>query len=700
MMRSPSRTRPSRWDDPHPASHPTSPRPATSDHPLHREDRDWPVPSIKPLGSPDDSVHARVRAPRDRDRDRDRERDHERDRNRERERDDRDRDRRDRARDREQERHAHHVAPIAAAPGPLLKRMLDETRGPAGAPGSRRSSRSRSPRQRYHHERRESHPSSVRSSDGGSDRRPIRLFATDSLEQVPPPPPPPPLPSVHRDVPPPVTMGALETPVSPKADTLARVDSGLPGMTPSGSSMPLPPADASCGFPTSPAIEPAAIRAVPMPAAHSALRELMALLADEVQLAGPLLEIARESRRALDGGAPRSPTRCALASGRAASLSAAGAAAMFASAASAAAVSTAVAPSKPTPRSPPSGPGVPNLTSESGRVTVVPIEHVYLSRLPPYMPLRILRDRCGRFGPIDAIKRGFDRARGTEADHCYVKFKTHAAAAAALDLGTWHVAGQAIRVSACAAIPLNANGTPPASLFLANVPEVNRDEIKAYMERFGEVTMTDFLLDRGMVFIHFARAEDAVRAHSLLQGLTIHGHYVRVELANPPSDRGFDGPSSATAAGGGVFRSGFGPAGFGARRMQFQIGAYPGAPAAMSTRAHINPARFADLQTPQAQSQSRFADIVPLGQSPPPSAAQQFFAGMGGAGAGAGSAGLWDEFYGAGMGMGMGMGMDPYGAAAYQGVAAGNGGAGKGWMGGASQGGDDMMVEVDYYDYE
>ncbi|KNE64503.1 hypothetical protein, variant [Allomyces macrogynus ATCC 38327] len=310
------------------------------------------------------------------------------------------------------------------------------------------------------------------------------------------------------------------------------------------------------------------------------------------------------------------------------------------------------------------------------------------------MPLRVLRDRCGRFGPIDAIKRGFDRARGTEADHCYVKFKTHAAAAAALDLGTWHVAGQAIRVSACAAIPLNANGTPPASLFLANVPEVNRDEIKAYMERFGEVTMTDFLLDRGMVFIHFARAEDAVRAHSLLQGLTIHGHYVRVELANPPSDRGFDGPPSASAAGG-MFRSGFGAAGFGPRRMQLPNGAYPGA-VAMSTRAHINPARFADLQTPQPQ-QSRFADIAPLGQSPPPSAAQQFFAGMG-AGAGASGVGFWDEFYGPGMGMGMGM--DPYGAAAYQGgVAAANSGAAGGWAG-AGQGGDDMMVEVDYYDDE
>ncbi|KAJ3360317.1 Squamous cell carcinoma antigen recognized by T-cells 3 [Allomyces javanicus] len=695
MMRSPSRTRPSRWDDPHP--HPASP-PTTSVHPLQREDRDWPVPSIKPLGSPDDSVHARVRAPRDQDSERDKERDRERERDRDRDRDRR--DHRDRARDREQERHAHHVA--TTVPGPLLKRMLDETSGTADV-RPRRSSRSRSPRQRYHHERRESHPSSVRTSGGaGSDRRPIRLLATDSLEQVPPPPPPP---LVHRDVLPPVTMGALETPVSPKADTLARVDSGLPGMTPSGSSMLLPSADASCGFPTSPVIEPTTVRAVPMPAAHSALRELMALLADEVQLAGPLLEIARESRRALDGGNPRSPTRNALAPAtRAAPPSAAGAAAMFASAASAAAVSTAVAPPQPTPRSPPSGPGVPNLTSESGRVTVVPIEHVYLSRLPPYMPLRILRDRCSRFGPIDAIKRGFDRARGTEADHCYVKFKTHAAAAAALDLGTWHVAGQAIRVSACAAIPLNANGTPPASLFLANVPEVNRDEIKAYMERFGEVTMTDFLLDRGMVFIHFARAEDAVRAHSLLQGLTIHGHYVRVELANPPSDRGFDGPPSASAAAaGGMFRSGFGAAGFGARRMQFPMGAYPGA-GAVSTRAHINPARFADMQASQAQSQSRFADIVPLGQSPPPSAAQQFFAGMGGAGAGAGGgAGFWDEFYGAGMGMGkgMGMGMDPYGAAAYQGAAVGNGGAGNGWMGGASHGGgDDMMVEVDYYDYE
>ncbi|KNE64504.1 hypothetical protein AMAG_09519 [Allomyces macrogynus ATCC 38327] len=341
-------------------------------------------------------------------------------------------------------------------------------------------------------------------------------------------------------------MEALETPVSPKADTLARVDSGLPGMTPSGSSMHLPSSDAPR----------ATIRAVPMPAAHSALRELMALLADEVQLAGPLLEIARESRRALDGGIPRSPMR------------------------------------------------------------------------------------------------------------------------------------------ACAAIPLNANGTPPASLFLANVPEVNRDEIKAYMERFGEVTMTDFLLDRGMVFIHFARAEDAVRAHSLLQGLTIHGHYVRVELANPPSDRGFDGPPSASAAGG-MFRSGFGAAGFGPRRMQLPNGAYPGA-VAMSTRAHINPARFADLQTPQPQ-QSRFADIAPLGQSPPPSAAQQFFAGMG-AGAGASGVGFWDEFYGPGMGMGMGM--DPYGAAAYQGgVAAANSGAAGGWAG-AGQGGDDMMVEVDYYDDE
>ncbi|KNE60486.1 hypothetical protein AMAG_05869 [Allomyces macrogynus ATCC 38327] len=207
-----------------------------------------------------------------------------------------------------------------------------------------------------------------------------------------------------------------------------------------------------------------------------------------------------------------------------------------------------------------------------------------------------------------------------------------------------------------------------------------------------------------MVFIHFARAEDAVRAHSLLQGLTIHGHYVRVELANPPSDRGFDGPpSTSAAAGGGMSRSGLGAAGFGARRMQFPMGAYPGT-GALSMRAHINPARFAEMQASLPQSHSRFADMVPPGQSPPPSAAQQFFVGMSGAGAGAGgSAGFWDEFYGAGMGMGMcmGMGMDPNGAAAYQGAAAGNGGAGSGWMGGASQGGgDDMMVEVDYYDDE
>ncbi|KNE64505.1 hypothetical protein AMAG_09520 [Allomyces macrogynus ATCC 38327] len=111
--------------------------------------------------------------------------------------------------------------------------MLDETSSTAdGRP--RRLSRSRSPRQR-HHDRRESHPSSARASDGGGDRRPIRLLATDSLEQVPPPPPPPLLPHAQRDVLLPVTMEALETPVSPKADTLARVDSGLPGMTPSGS---------------------------------------------------------------------------------------------------------------------------------------------------------------------------------------------------------------------------------------------------------------------------------------------------------------------------------------------------------------------------------------------------------------------------------------------------------------------------------
>ncbi|KAJ3367558.1 hypothetical protein GGF31_007460 [Allomyces arbusculus] len=164
-------------------------------------------------------------------------------------------------------------------------------------------------------------------------------------------------------------------------------------------------------------------------------------------------------------------------------------------------------------------------------------KHVYVSDLPPGIDEFVLRRCFRRFGKIDDVRMPRDKNTGEMMGFAYIKFTFPDAVQRACEAsGQFMLNGKPVTI----AVSRDETGEPAVrTLFLANVWDVNEEEISNVFGSYGTIEQCDILGDRGMVYVHFRDVEDAKRAHRELQGLTLNNRYVRIEYAQSSESRGF-----------------------------------------------------------------------------------------------------------------------------------------------------------------
>ncbi|KNE66005.1 hypothetical protein AMAG_10282 [Allomyces macrogynus ATCC 38327] len=164
-------------------------------------------------------------------------------------------------------------------------------------------------------------------------------------------------------------------------------------------------------------------------------------------------------------------------------------------------------------------------------------KHVYVSDLPPGIDEFVLRRCFRRFGKIDDVRMPRDKNTGEMMGFAYIKFTFPDAVQRACEAsGQFMLNGKPVTI----AVSRDETGEPAVrTLFLANVWDVNEEEISNVFGSYGAIEQCDILGDRGMVYVHFRDVEDAKRAHRELQGLTLNNRYVRIEYAQSSESRGF-----------------------------------------------------------------------------------------------------------------------------------------------------------------
>ncbi|KAI9222677.1 hypothetical protein BC828DRAFT_396558 [Blastocladiella britannica] len=154
-------------------------------------------------------------------------------------------------------------------------------------------------------------------------------------------------------------------------------------------------------------------------------------------------------------------------------------------------------------------------------------KHIYVSDLPPMVDEMMLRRAFRRYGRIDDIRLSKTKASGALNGVAYVKFAFSDSVTRAIegDGGDVTINGKVIKVAAT-----DPTENPTKKLFFANVWDLTQHDLLPICTQFGEVTQVDVVADRGMMYVHFVRLDEALAAHRALQGLTINNRYVRVEF--------------------------------------------------------------------------------------------------------------------------------------------------------------------------
>ncbi|KAJ3362725.1 hypothetical protein GGF31_001334 [Allomyces arbusculus] len=154
------------------------------------------------------------------------------------------------------------------------------------------------------------------------------------------------------------------------------------------------------------------------------------------------------------------------------------------------------------------------------------VKHIYISDLPMGADEILVRKVFKRFGTIDDIRLSRSKTSGANHGVAYVKFTFPESVTKALEAAdTMTMTGKRICVAAT-----DPTEHPTKKLFFANVWDMTEQDLAPICAQFGEVVQVDVVADRGMMYVHFARLEDSVKAHRALQGLTINNRYVRVEF--------------------------------------------------------------------------------------------------------------------------------------------------------------------------
>ncbi|KNE71424.1 hypothetical protein AMAG_15657 [Allomyces macrogynus ATCC 38327] len=154
------------------------------------------------------------------------------------------------------------------------------------------------------------------------------------------------------------------------------------------------------------------------------------------------------------------------------------------------------------------------------------VKHIYVSDLPMGADEILVRKVFKRFGTIDDIRLSRSKTSGANHGVAYVKFTFPESVTKALEAAdTMTMTGKRISVAAT-----DPTEHPTKKLFFANVWDMTEQDLAPICAQFGEVVQVDVVADRGMMYVHFARLEDSVKAHRALQGLTINNRYVRVEF--------------------------------------------------------------------------------------------------------------------------------------------------------------------------
>ncbi|KNE72737.1 hypothetical protein AMAG_20626 [Allomyces macrogynus ATCC 38327] len=154
------------------------------------------------------------------------------------------------------------------------------------------------------------------------------------------------------------------------------------------------------------------------------------------------------------------------------------------------------------------------------------VKHIYISDLPMGADEILVRKVFKRFGTIDDIRLSRSKTSGANHGVAYVKFTFPESVTKALEAAdTMTMTGKRISVAAT-----DPTEHPTKKLFFANVWDMTEQDLAPICAQFGEVVQVDVVADRGMMYVHFARLDDSVKAHRALQGLTINSRYVRVEF--------------------------------------------------------------------------------------------------------------------------------------------------------------------------